>query len=595
MKRLLILLIVIIAGTVSILFFPRSIEHGVVVSSENKTITLLINGKQKTYNSSVNFPKLTVVNFKYNLFKAYSFKEVSPITERVMMKDQYSYDLEASSKINLSNKVSYYTVDKDNNIKVSDNKSVIVGKNNLKYFKDKKGELKTFLSFPMDYSTMRVGISNTGFSSVYHEKSLIMCTTPSTLYSVRDNFSLDLPKGTPVIIEPEGNTLKLTVNNKTSTYKNRIYLKGDGLTIDTIKRGSPAFTPSYSGILEFTTNENRLCIINEVDLEDYLRKVVPSEMPLSGGVEALKCQAIAARTYAISDMLASRFANLGFYVDDSTRSQVYNNIPMQPLSTEAVNSTKGIIMTYDDIPIDAKYYSTSAGTGVAYKDVWFNPDGTTDDRPYLLTNNYLTPNVEFPKSEEDWLKFYKDTSIKAIDSDYPFFRWKVEYTKAGLTTALNKTLKSLYEGGRSRNFLTIYKNSKEIETLPEPKDLQDIRILKRAEGGIAMEVSFVFSNVTVNVKSDSYIRSSIKCNQEYTNEPTTLLRNKASSLTTMSSLPSAFFSVEKTNDKFILYGGGFGHGAGMSQYGAIELSKKGQKYEDILNTFYKNIKIEKKY
>ena len=597
MKKIIAILITILIILLGVLFFPRSVEHGIVIGGDSSSINLLVNGKAKSYKASANFPKLTVVNFKYNLLKAFSFEPQNPITERVMLKEQRSYDLERTGKLNLSDKTYFYTIDKDNNISLSDNKSVLVGKNNLKYFKNKKGQLKTFLVYPVDYSSMRVGISTTDFKSVYHNKIQIMTNSPAKLYSLRENLSIDLPKDSIVVVEKEGTNIKLTANNKTTTFNNRIYIKGNSLTIENIKRGSgsSSFAPSYSGVLEINVLSNGMCVVNEVDLEDYLRKVVPSEMPLTGGVESLKCQAIAARTYAISDMIMNRFAESGFYVDDSTRSQVYNNIPMQPLATEAVNGTKGTIMTYEGKPIDAKYYSTSAGTGVNYSDVWFNADGSSDNRPYIAENNYLIPKIALPKNEEEWLKFYKDTSIKAIDSDYPYFRWRVEYSTAGITTALNKTLKSLYEGERSKNYVTVYENSKEVKRLPELKDIQDIKVVKRGSGGIAVEVSFIFSNATVNVKGDSYIRSSIKCNKEYTNEETQVVRLKGDPLKNVGSLPSAFFSPEKKDGKFILYGGGFGHGAGMSQYGAIELSKKGMNHIDILNTFYKDVKIDKIY
>jgi stage II sporulation protein D len=597
MKKLFQTLLLIFIIAALIIFFPRTIEHGVVVDQGAKSISLLVDGSLRSFNTSASFSKLTVVNFKYNLIKAYGFKELSPISDRVMLKGESQYDLETLGKISLSGKPSFYSVDKSNNVEVVDNKGVIVGKTNLKYYTDKKGHLKTFLIFPMDYSLMRVGISNTGFGSVYHDKVQVKADAAAKIFSMRENLSVDIPKNSTVLVEKGSQDMRLTVNNKTTVFKNRIYLKGEALTIQTIKRGTgtDSFNPTYSGVLEFNMLENGMCMVNEVDLEDYLRKVVPSEMPSSGGIEALKCQAVAARTYAISDMIINRYTGQGFYVDDSTKSQVYNNISMQPLSTEAVNATKGIIMTYDGIPIDAKYYSTSAGTGVDYKDVWFNPDGSTDKRPYIALNNYLTPKRELPKSEEEWLRFYKDTSIKAIDSDYPYFRWRVEYSRTGLTTALNKTLKSLSTGERSKNYLTIYENSKQVKELPELKELQDIKVLKRGAGGIVIEVSFIFSNATVNVRGDSYIRSAIKCNQEYTNEPTALIRHKGAPLTNVGSLPAAFFSPEKKDGTFILYGGGFGHGAGMSQYGAIELSKKGVKFDEILNTFYKNVLIENVY
>jgi stage II sporulation protein D len=595
MKKLLAIILLILSFTIGILFFPRSVENGIIISKAPDYITILINGKMKNYKTSADYPKLTVVNFNYNLFKAYGFKVLTPITDRIMLKSSKYYDLESLGKTDLSSKAYYYTIDKENNIINSDSKDVIVGKANLKYFKNSKGELKTFIISPADYTSMRVGLSTTNFTSVFHSKIQIKTESEAKIYSKRDNLSINLPKNSIVIIEKDGDNLNMTLNNKTSVYKNRIYISGEALTVQSIKRGSTPFNPNYNGVLEFNCLDNGMTVINEVNLENYLKKVVPSEMPLTGGLEALKCQAIAARTYAISDMINNRFADQGFYVDDSTRSQVYNNYPMQTLSTQAVENTKGMIMTFEGKPIDAKYYSTSSGTGEDYKNIWFKADGSSESRPYLLVNNYLQPKKDLPKSEAAWLNFYKDNTLKALDSDYPYFRWKVEYSQLGITNMLNKTLKNLYEGSSSKNFVAIYQNLKAVNKLPQLEDLQDIKVLNRGAGGIAIEVSFIFSNATVNVKGDSYIRSAIKCNQDYTNEPTTVIRLKGTPLTNVASLPSSFFSVEKKDGKITLYGGGFGHGAGMSQYGAIELSKSGAKYEDILNTYYKNIKIEKIY
>lgn len=595
MRKVLVIILFSLFITAGILFYPRTVENGIIMSKTSDYVTILINGKMKNYKASVDYSKFTVVNFKYNLFKSYGFKVLTPITDRVMLKSAYYYDLETLGKTDLSSKTYYYSIDKENNITNSDSKEVIVGKTNVKYFKNSKGDLKTFIVYPVDFTSMRVGLSTTNFTSVFHNKIQIKTEAEAKIYSKRDNLSIDLPKNSIVTISRDGVNLNLLINNKTSVYKNRIYISGKSLTALNIKRGSNSFSPTYSGVLEFNNLDDGMTVINEVSLEDYLKKVVPSEMPSSGGIEALKCQAIAARTYAISDMMNNRYAVQGFYVDDSTRSQVYNNYPMQPIASQAVDNTKGMIMTYEDKPIDAKYYSTSSGSGEAYNDIWFKSDGTSDIRPYLKVNNYLKPKKELPKTEAAWLNFYKDSSITAIDSDYPYFRWKIEYSDTGITNMLNKTLKSLNEGTSSKNFIEIYKNSKAVKSLPELEKLQDIKILKRGEGGIAIEVSFIFSNATVNVRGDSNIRSAIKCNKDYTNEETTVIRQKGTPLTNLSSMPSSFFSIEKNNDKFTIYGGGFGHGAGMSQFGAIELSKDGAKYTEILSTYYSNIIIDKIY
>lgn len=593
MKRNLILIVAILILILSYVFFPRSVEQGVLVNFDSNYSTIYVDGKLKKFRGTSDFPKLSVLDFKYNLIKAYNFRSLTPLTERVMTKDASTYDLEKSGKDSLSAKANYYKIDASNSIIPAAAKDVIVGKSNVKYVKNSKGELKTFLIYPMDYSKMRVAISTTNFSSFYHKKTEIKCEAPAKLYSIRDNFSVDLPKDALVVIEPSESKLNVTVNNKTNSYSNRIYLSGDSLKVENVARGIPSFIPTYSGTLEFTNISQSICMINEVDLEEYLRKVVPSEMPLSGGIEALKCQAVAARTYAISDMLLNRFSKLGFYVDDSTQSQVYNNIATQTLSDQAVNATKGQILTYKGSPIDAKYYSTSSGTGVNYKDIWFNADGSSEDRPYLVTNNYLTPKKELPNTETGWLKYYKDNNVAALDSNYPYFRWRVEFSNKGITNTINKSLKIIYS--KKKDFITIKQMSKELSEPIELKDLKEVKVTKRSEGGNALEVSFIFSNAELYVKGDSSIRSLLRCNSEYSNEPTTLYRHKGDQLTNVTFLPSSFFSVEKSNDKFTIYGGGYGHGVGMSQYGAIELSKKGTKYTDILNTFYKGVKLDKLY
>jgi stage II sporulation protein D len=595
MKKLYISVIMIF--TILILFlllYPRKIEHAILVESNKNTSSFYINGKYKKFNcSNLSFEKYTVLNFKYNILKAYSFSKVPFIDDRIMIKGEASYDLEMQGSMELSKNAFFYELDKDNNLSPSNSNKLIVGKNNIKTFLDKDNKLRTFLIMPIDYSSMRVAISTDGFSSLYHEKLEIKTSSAIELYSIRENFSTILPENSVLLVQSKDNETYVTSKDLSRTFKSRVYIKGNGIKITSISRGSPAFIPAYNGILEFTSSNKGLLTINEVNLEDYLSKVVPSEMPASSALEALKCQAIAARTYAISDMLGNRYAALGFHVDDSTQSQVYNNMPAQDSSTTAVNLTKGLIMTYNKEPIDAKYYSSSAGTGVRYEDVWFKSDFSSDYRPYLTTSNYMIPQLNLPSTEEEWLSFYKNVNLKAIDSVSPYFRWRIEFPKAAINQSLNKSLKVIFE--RYRDFMIIRKDDKIIKELPELIDLKDIVVLKRSEGGNVIQLSFVFENATVDLAGDYYIRSAIRCSKEYNGIPISVIRHKGSPLTNVNFLPSSFFSVEKNGDKFVIYGGGYGHGAGMSQYGAMELGKSGTDYRSILNTFYKGIVLEKLY
>lgn len=593
MKGKLILILTSIIILSIFIFAPRVTEHAIFLNSSGAYSNFYVDGKPKKIRASLNLPQYSVVNFKHNLFKYYDFKKVGPISERVMLKDSNTYELEASGKKNLTKDVSYYILDKKNNLLPCSSNLLIVGKDNVKSFLDKKGLLKTFIISPTDYNNMRVCISSTGFTSHEFQKTTAKSMNSSELYSKIEKFSTTVPADSDINLEASGGKLKVSVNGTTKYFTDRIYLKGNAIYINTIVRGTPPFVPSYDGVLEFYPDKNGFLIINEVPLEDYLCKVVPSEMPISGGLEALKCQAVAARTYAISDMLQNRFAYLGFYVDDSTQSQVYNNTPVETLSTKAVNLTKGTILTYNSRPIDAKYYSTSAGTGVNARDIWFRSDGTADDTPYLVTHNYISGEPALPNNENEWLKFYKDTKIKAIDSISPYFRWNIVFSTQALNKTLSKSLKNIYEN--RKDYMTILVNGKTVKELPELKNIKDIKILQRSTGGNVKEISFIFDNVTVNVREDGNIRSALKSSKDYAGEVIPLNRYRFSPVTTGGSLPSSFFSIEKSGNNFTLYGGGYGHGVGMSQYGAMELSKKGIKYEDILNTYYKEVTLDKIY
>lgn len=593
-NSLLICCLILIAFLIILAVYPRKIEHAIFLNHEGDYSIFYIGDKVKKYKiPNSNFSKHEVINFKNNLFNNFNIEKLKPINERIMTKFNDKYELEKQGLKLLSKKNYYYSIDKNNELSLNSGNLLIIGKNNVASYYDSKGKLKTFLIYPMDYDYMRVGLSTTDFKSLYHESILIESPEPYTVLSKVEDKNISLNKNTSILLEKSLEEIRIKSNNNTLNFKSRVYIKGQNLTVKTIKRGYPNFNPSYNGVLEVTAHEKGLRLINEVLLEDYLTKVVPSEMPAYSALEALKCQSIAARTYAISDMLNNRFESSGFYVDDSTQSQVYNNIKTYPKTNEAVNTTKGIIMTYGDKPIDAKYYSSSAGTGVNFSDIWFNADDSSENKPYLSTQNYIIPMSNLPKTEKEWLEFYKNTELKAIDSASPYFRWKIEFSKETLENSLTKSLKLIFEN--RKDFLKIKdkQDKKQLKKLPTLIDLKGIEASKRSSGGNILEIKFTFGNAVIYVKNDYNIRSSIRCNKDFNGYDVEILRYKNEPLKNFNFLPSSFFSVERKDNVFTLYGGGYGHGVGMSQYGAMELGKLGYDYVQILNTFYKNVSLDK--
>ncbi|HEY0083236.1 MAG TPA: SpoIID/LytB domain-containing protein, partial [Pyrinomonadaceae bacterium] len=178
------------------------------------------------------------------------------------------------------------------------------------------------------------------------------------------------PSGSPA---RSGNGLRLASRSSLPSRGLVVYASGTSPLLDS--RAPVTFAPTnasaplrfnekpYRGQLEVFTNLNgSLTVVNVLGLEDYVRGVVPNELSPGGygALEALKAQAVAARTYAVSNR--GQYTAAGFDLLPTIRSQVYGGLSTEhPLSTRAVEETRGMIATYRGEPINALYTSTCGG------------------------------------------------------------------------------------------------------------------------------------------------------------------------------------------------------------------------------------------
>ena len=107
-------------------------------------------------------------------------------------------------------------------------------------------------------------------------------------------------------------------------------------------------------------------------------------MPIRFGLEALKVQAVAARSYAVRAIQSSGFRFYGAHLDDSTSSQVYNNISVQEIATHAVEATSGIIAFYGNEIVDTRFFSTSCGYTANIHEVWSNQENEFPSEKILI-------------------------------------------------------------------------------------------------------------------------------------------------------------------------------------------------------------------
>ncbi len=240
-----------------------------------------------------------------------------------------------------------------------------------RYYADTK--LKSIRSVSGINEKLRVGIMTTGFSTIDHTKISMYSLGSIKIRSKDGNVNLN-PRTAVDFITKDGFTHVIVAGKLRLKTKNYISISSNRMvSLTNIKRNVKNYThPTYRGNFEIRLAKGgtRLNLINEIDIEDYLLQVVPSEMPKSFGMEALKVQAVAARTYAAKDILRNRYGKSGFHILDSTQSQVYNNLDENDLATGAVKSTKGLILVHENKPIDAKYYSTSSGFNSNAHNVW---------------------------------------------------------------------------------------------------------------------------------------------------------------------------------------------------------------------------------
>lgn len=264
--------------------------------------------------------------------------------------------------------------------------------------------------------------------------------------------------------------------------------------------------------------------IMELEFEEYIKGVLAAEMPASFEIEALKAQAVAARTYAIKKMNQKGSEDLkGADIStDPSRGQAYlskeelkkkwgeNFYTYYDKIARAVEETKDQIMTYEEEPIEAVFHSTSAGITQSAKDVW---------------------EVDVP-----YLKSVESTG----DEEAPSFEYETVLSKQEVYRLLKDKYPDLV-----------------IQDL-----MQQIQIIERNSGG--------------------YIKKIQIGNKLLSGEEIRKLFN----------LRSSCFAIKEEGDNLIFTTKGYGHGAGMSQYGANSMAKQGKDYQEILTHYYQGVQIK---
>jgi len=343
----------------------------------------------------------------------------------------------------------------------------------------------------------------------------------------------------------------------------------------------------YEGTLELERRgESSFSIINELPMERYLLGVVPNEMPVSFGQTALEAQAITARSYAYNQFYGNSYCGYGAHVTDTVASQVYLGYEKNEAAEAAVQATAGqCAVTAEGAVAQTYFYSTSCGFGAGSGEVWAQ-DGTlgSSGRSYLQAQTY--GELKKPETEEEWLAFWQDWEQEGWDAASPWYRWKVYFSCGQLSEIAAKQLETVQN-------CTVEGSKADLGRL------QGIEITRRGEGGVAMELQMEFEKGKATIQTENAIRQVLSPTRLTVGEPIYLQRKGGDSLTGNTMLPSGFFAIKEMRNEagtltgIALYGGGNGHGVGMSQYGAKKLAAEGKTAAEIIACYFPGTRVEK--
>ena len=468
-------------------------------------------------------------------------KKSDVVTGKVLSVSENSVDIEGYGVVRLDEGFIMY--DK-NTEAVNDYNSIVVGYD-LQDFIVADGEVcGAVKNRVLQADNIRVIIKTTGYKDIFFDE---------VQFSADGEMTVSYTGGKEEIAPQE----TFSLNKESEMFANgrvKLSVSEGEIRFDSITRG--VGIPAYGGTIEIAAYDEGLVVVNEVPIEDYLKKVVPSEMPSGFNLEALKCQAVCARSYAYTELGNNYYGEYGAHIDDSIQYQVYNNSARSDSTDKAVDETCGQVLSYNGDIVKTYYYSTSCGSTTDVS-LW---GSASESYPYFVAECVgKVDNSLLLTDENEFARFIKSSNESDYDYGCNLYRWSMEESIEQISSAFKAA------------------------TGNDIGMIKDIEVCRRVNGGAAIEVKVKGDKGEVTLDSEASIR--------------TAFGNAAVDMNTMtgtakySRLPSTFCIFEKVIKQdeltgFRITGGGYGHGIGMSQNAANKMAES-MTYAQILEFFYR--------
>jgi stage II sporulation protein D len=400
---------------------------------------------------------------------------------------------------------------------------------------------------------------------------------------------------------------------------------------------------TYRGAFEATALNQRLAVVNELPFEEYLYSVVGAEMPASWPAEALKAQAVAARSYAL-------FQGYGFqiaHVVDNTYSQVYGGIGTEkPQTTAAVDATRGEVLMHNGRIVEALFSSSAGGVTADAAEIWGNsvahlgsvpsPDELSENGLYRWhrvvlpdgRNGYVREDLVADTGERTTAgsKVLRVTGDGVAIRPIPLIQSDVEpvaRVDAGTRVVLLETVVQSNEMSWIRGPFTpaqLAESMKGRSATPIEGEIRTLEASKRGPSGRVTEL--LVNGKRYDVRTPDTLRSALgglpstRFEIDETGRVAMLgasgeVRERPFENGAVYMTGASGETVKlDTNNMYILSGDGTiraataepafrftgtgnGHGVGLSQWGARALAERGYDYQSILKYYFKNVTIEK--
>ncbi|MBR2209072.1 MAG: SpoIID/LytB domain-containing protein [Synergistaceae bacterium] len=354
-------------------------------------------------------------------------------------------------------------------------------------------------------------------------------------------------------------------------------------------------------------------LLNVVELENYLRGVLPAEVGASWHEQALRAQAITARTYVLRQSLNR--ADKGYDVVDTDADQVYKGAGVETAKTnKAVSSTAGAVLTYGNELAQTYFHSDSGGHTANIKDVWGR------DIPYLTG---VPEVVNYKSPVAVWNARFSSEKIRSVVK---------KVTGADIGTIKEIQVSDVDEGGRAINMTFIGTNgtrtmkAAQFRLNLDPKTLKSTMFTPSC-GAFNAKKNDSTGGGLVGVHKTSNTKSNLTFEEEQgiaqmsangvftTTELIDMLTNPdkkknyykigldrsarqkvkipTQKQASTPKLNKYGYSIEKVGNEFVFYGRGWGHGVGMCQWGAMAMAEQGWTAEKILMHYYPGTVIKR--